>query len=277
MSENETNKSGLSEETLHQQLTDANKSALQRYQMLALGSSSVWYLFKFELIMLFTSWVPGALGLLLRKLCYPHILGSVGRNVVFGQSMSIRHGQKIQVGDNVVLDDGVTLDAKGTTNQGIRIGNNAIISRNVVLSCKNGDLSIGSDGTIGINSLVHAMEGSDVTIGDQVLIGAFSYFIGSGPYITDSIDIPFKKQGMLPQGGIHVADNVWIGSHVQILDGTSIGAGAIVGSSSVVNKNVDDYKVKSIVISSYQLPIKFLEETELSIYSFNEIKRAQIF
>jgi hypothetical protein len=32
-----------------------------------------------------------------------------------------------------------------------------------------------------------------------------------------------------------------------------------------------------MVVSSYQLPIKFLEETELPIYSFNEIKRSQIF
>jgi len=236
-------KPGLSEATLQAQLTDVSKSALQRYQMLALGSFSVWYLIKFELIMLFTSWVPGALGLMLRKICYPYILGSVGRNVVFGQNVSIRHGLKIQIGDNVVLDDGVTLDAKGSTNQGICIGHNAIISRNVVLSCKNGDLKIGSDGTIGINSLVHAMEGSNVTLGDQVLIGAFSYLIGSGPYVTKSIDTPFKKQGMIPQGGITVADNVWIGSHVQILDGTSVGTGAIVGSSSVVNKNIADYDV----------------------------------
>ena len=234
---------GLSEGTLHEQLTDSSKSAFERYQDLALGSGSLWYLIKYELIMLFSSWVPGALGLVLRKLLYPQILKSVGRNVVFGQGVTIRHGNKIVIGDGVIVDDGAVLDAKGGSNTGIQLGCNTIVSRNVVLSCKNGDISIGASCTIGISTLVHAMEGSDVSIGDEVLIGAFSYFIGSGPYISDSISIPFKKQGMQPLGGISVADNVWFGSHVQVLDGVTIGTGSIVGASTVVNKNVGDYDV----------------------------------
>lgn len=236
-------KPGLSEGTLHEQLTDQNKSAFQRYQDLALGSGSVWYLIKYELIMLLASWVPGALGLVLRKFLYPSILGSVGRNVVFGQGVSIRHGLKITLGDNVIIDDGAVLDAKGGANSGIVVKDNTIVSRNVVLSCKNGDITIGEGCTIGISTLVHAMEGSDVVIGNMVLVGAFSYFIGSGPYGTDDLERPFKKQGMLPQGGIQVADNVWFGSHVQVLDGVAIGTGSIVAASTVVNKPVDDYAV----------------------------------
>ena len=112
-----------------------------------------------------------------------------------------------------------------------------------MLSCKNGDISIGSGCTIGINTLVHAMQGSDVQMGDQVLIGAMSYFIGSGPYGTDSLELPFKKQGMLPQGGIKISDNVWFGSNVQVLDGVTVGTGSIIGASTVVNKPIEDYAV----------------------------------
>ncbi|MBX2847458.1 MAG: acyltransferase, partial [Acidiferrobacterales bacterium] len=115
--------------------------------------------------------------------------------------------------------------------------------RNVIISCKNGDISIGEGCTVGISTLVHAMEGSNVFIGDSVLVGAFSYFIGSGPYQTEDLDIPFKKQGMLPQGGIDVADNVWFGSHVQVLDGIKIGTGSIIAASTVVNKSVEDFAV----------------------------------
>ncbi|MFT4629203.1 MAG: acetyltransferase-like isoleucine patch superfamily enzyme [Arenicella sp.] len=233
----------LSDATLHEQLTDSSKSTMRRYQDLALGSSSIWYLIKFELIMLFTSWVPGALGLLLRKIFYPRVLGVVGANVVFGQGVAIRHGLKISIGDGVIIDDGAVLDAKGSSNNGILIGDNTILSRNVVLSCKNGDISIGSGCTIGINTLVHAMQGSDVQMGDQVLIGAMTYFIGSGPYGTDSLELPFKKQGMLPQGGIKISDNVWFGSNVQVLDGVTVGTGSIIGASTVVNKPVEDYAV----------------------------------
>ena len=236
-------KPGLSEGTLHEQLTDSNKSAFARYQELALGTTSLWYLIKFELIMLLVSWLPGALGLVLRKILYPRLLGKVGKNVIFGQGVSLRHGKKIQIGDDVIIDDNAVLDAKGGTNNGIKIGANSIISRNVVLSCKNGDIDIGAGCTIGINSLFHAMEGSNVVLGDKVLIGAFSYFIGSGPYVTDELDRPFKDQGMLPQGGIQVSDNVWFGSSVQIMDGVKIGSGSIIGANSVVNQNVEDFMV----------------------------------
>jgi acetyltransferase-like isoleucine patch superfamily enzyme len=236
-------KSGVPEGSLHEQLTDQSKSTMQRYQSLALGTSSLWYLLKFELIMLFASGVPGALGLVLRKLLYPRIIGSVGRNVIFGQGVAIRHGMKITIGDGVVIDDRAVIDAKGTSNKGICIGENTIVSRNVVLSCKNGDITIGKNCTFGLGTLVQAMEGSDVTMGDDVLIGAYCYFIGGGPYVTDSLETPFKEQGMVPQGGIQIANNVWFGSNVQVLDGSSAGTGSIIGASTVMNKAVADYDV----------------------------------
>lgn len=236
-------KSSDSKDSLHNQITDTDKSALRRYQSLALGTGSWWYLIKFELIMLISSWVPGALGLVLRKILYPQILGTVGRNVVFGQGLSITHGEKISISDNVVIGDYAVLDAKGESNDGIVIGENTIVSRNSVLSCKNGNIRFGADCSIGINTLVHAVKGSDVEIGNDVVIGAFCYFIGGGTYKSDDISIPFKKQGSLVRGGIKVANNVWFGSNVQILDGATIGTGCIVGASSVVNRSVDDYWV----------------------------------
>jgi len=182
----EQHKPGLSEGTLHEQLTDGSKSAFGRYQDLALGSNSIWYLIKYELIMLLASWVPGALGLVLRKFLYPFILDSVGRNVIFGQGATIRHGLKIVIGNNVIIDDAAVLDAKGGSNKGMTIADNTIISRNVVLSCKNGNIAIGANCTVGISTLIHAMEGSDVNIGDNVLIGAFCYFIGTPATTSNS-------------------------------------------------------------------------------------------
>ncbi len=236
-------KSSGSTPNLHQQLNDQSQSAFTRYQNLALGTDSAWYLIKYELVMLLCSWVPGALGLVLRKFLYPTVLAEVGRNVIFGKGVTIRHGLKISISDNVVIDDDVVLDAKGDTNSGISIGENTIVSRGVVLSCKDDNITIGANGTVGINTIVHGMLGSPVVIGDCVLIGAFCYFIGGGPYVTDDLDLPFKEQGTLPQGGIQVADNVWFGSNVQILDGSNIGTGSIVGASTVVNKDVEAFDV----------------------------------
>lgn len=231
--------------TLHEQLTDRNQSALKRYQAMVLGTDSMWYLIKFELIMLFTCALPGALGVLLRKSLYPSILGSVGKNVVFSRNITIRHGLKIHIGDNCIIDENVSLDAKGESNIGLRIGNDTIISKNAILSCKNGNIHIGNHCAIGINNLIHALEHSDVKIGDDVLVGAFSYFIGNGPYVSDELDTPFKKQGMTSLGGIVIEDNVWFGSHVKVLDGVTIGRSSIIGAGSMINKSIESYSVNA--------------------------------
>lgn len=253
--------------TIQDQLTDPNISTLKRYQQLTIGNYSLWELFKYELIIVLFSWVPGALGLLLRKLTYPVILGKVGHNVVFGRNMTIRHGANIEIGDNVIIDDNVVLDAKskqldeaddeaGTGNKrsGIKIDHDTMLSRNVVLSTKSANIHIGAHCAIGVHCIVHAVEDSDTIIGDHVLIGAFTYFISGGNYITDDLDTPFKRQGQYAKGGVHIADNVWLGSQVQLLDGVRVGTGAIVGAGSVVNKNVEDYWIAAGV------PVKKLRD-----------------
>lgn len=46
--------------------------------------------------------------------------------------------------------------------------------------------------------------------------------------------------------------------------------------SQSFNNNFDDYNVKSLLISSYQLPLKLIEDIKgIDFYSFNEIKRLQ--
>lgn len=212
---------------------------MQRYQELVLGRQGLGALIAYELITSLCTSMPGALGVVLRKSLYPKLLGRVGRNVVFGRNVTIRHGHKIVIGDDVVIDDNVVLDAKGTNNAGIRIGSNVIISRNTVLSCKNGNLSIGDHVTVGMNCLVHACAGSDVHIGPYTIMAAFVYVIGGGPYRTDRLDIPMKQQGIVAQGGVTIEEDVWIGSSVQILDGVRVGKGSILAAGAVVTKDVD--------------------------------------
>lgn len=228
---------------LHQALTDESKSALQRYRNIVLGRGGLWELLKYELIMLFIAPLPGAIGLTLRKLFFPLLLGEVGSNVIFGRNLTIRHGSKIRLGDRVVLDDNVVLDAKGSGNRGITIGADTIISRNCVLSCKGADIWIGRNSTIGMNSLVHAVEGSDVTVGDHAAIAAYVYLIGGGNYRSDRVDIPMREQGTFSKGGIVVCADVWVGSHVQVLDGVTVGRGSILAAGAVVHRDVPEFSV----------------------------------
>ena len=120
---------------------------------------------------------------MLRKTLYPLLLGSCGRNVVFGQNVVLRHPHKIHIGRNVVIDDNCLLDAKGETNRGIRIGDGVFIGRNTILSCKNGDIELGDGANIGFNCEVFSA--SRVTIGASVLMAAYGYVIGGDHDFSD--------------------------------------------------------------------------------------------
>ena len=69
-----------------QQLFDAPGGARAKYSALVVGRSGLGALLKYELVVLLSQHVPGALGLALRKWLYPTLLGSCGRNVIFGQN-----------------------------------------------------------------------------------------------------------------------------------------------------------------------------------------------
>ena len=128
--------------------------ASAKYQDLILGQRGFLPLLRYEFIIGLSSRVPGAFGLWLRKKLYPLLLGGVGKNVVFGIDVILRHPKKIFIGDNVVIDDYCVLDAKGTGNKGIVIGNGVFLGRNTILNCKNGDIVIEDHANIGFNCMV---------------------------------------------------------------------------------------------------------------------------
>ena len=224
---------------IQRELFDEGKSQADKYRDLFVGRPGFGALVLYEFVMICASWVPGALGLFLRSKCYPLILGRVGRNVVFGVNVTVRHPHKIRIGDNVVIDDGVCLDAKGTDNQGLLIGNGVFIGRNTILSCKNGDIVLDEDANVGFN--VEVFSAATVRVGKKVLIAAYTYLVG-GDHMYDRVDVPVLDQGRTARG-IDVGDNVWLGAHVVVADGVRIGRDAVVGAGAVVTSDVPEFHV----------------------------------
>jgi acetyltransferase-like isoleucine patch superfamily enzyme len=185
---------------------------------------------KYEAVIVCSQWVPGALGLLLRKYLFPLVLGSCGRNVVFGRDVTLRHPHKIHVGDNVVIDDHCLLDAKGDANLGIRIGSGVFVGRNTILSCKNGDITLADGVNIGFNCEVFSA--GQVTIGAHTLLAAYAYLIGGDHDFSDAT-VAVNAQPRRADG-ITVGEGVWIGAGAKVLDGVTIGDRAIVGAGAVV-------------------------------------------
>jgi acetyltransferase-like isoleucine patch superfamily enzyme len=224
---------------IQQELFDEKRSKADKYRELVVGQPGAWPLVRYELVMLLASWVPGALGLLLRSKLYPLVLGRVGRNVVFGVNVTLRHPHKIAIGDNVVIDDQCCLDAKGTDNQGIAIGNGVFVGRNTILSCKNGDIVIEDHANLGFNCEIFSA--SRVRVGRSILMAAYTYLVG-GDHLYDRVDIPVLEQGRTARG-IDVGDGVWLGTHVVVTDGSTIGRDAIIGAGAVVVGQIPDFAI----------------------------------
>lgn len=217
-------------------LGDPRRSAFRMYRDIYYGHTSLWYVIKSELIITFTSGVPGALGLALRKILYPTLFKQCGRGVVFGRNITLRHAQKVTLDDRVILDDNTVVDAKGESNQGIRIGNNAYIGRNTIIYCKNGDIDIADN--VNISSNCQIFSSNKLSIGRDTVIAAFVYLLSGGMY--DYRDpTPFAQQsGMNTRGPAVIGSNCWLGAGVVVVDGVTIGEHCVIAAGAVVTKDV---------------------------------------
>jgi acetyltransferase-like isoleucine patch superfamily enzyme len=217
-----------------EQLFDRRRSAREKYADLVVGRPGWGALIKHEIVTLTAQAMPGALGLALRKVLYPVLLGACGRNVVFGQNVVLRHPHKIRIGDDVVVDDNCLLDAKGAENRGIVIGNGVFIGRNTILSCKNGDIDVEDGANIGFNC--ELFSASHVRVGRDTLVAAYCYLIGGDHDFSDasrSVIAQTRKSA-----GVNVGAGAWLGAGAKILDGVTVGDRAIVGAAAVVRSDV---------------------------------------
>jgi acetyltransferase-like isoleucine patch superfamily enzyme len=217
-----------------EQLFATDRSARAKYAELIVGRPGIGALLKYELIVWLSQSRPGALGLAMRKALYPKLLGSCGRNVIFGHNVALRHPHKVHIGSNVVIDDNCLLDAKGSSNQGIRIGDGVFVGRNTILSCKNGDIELARGVNIGFNC--ELFSASRVTVGPNALVAAYCYLIGGDHDFSD----PSKSvlEQTRKSAGVSLGEGAWLGAGAKILDGVRVGDHAVIGAGAVVREDV---------------------------------------
>jgi len=218
-----------------EQLFAPGISSREKYAALIVGRLGFGALLKYEIVVTLAQARAGALGLALRRALYPFLLGSCGRNVVFGQNVVLRHPHKIHIGDNVVVDDNCLLDAKGESNRGIRIGCGVFIGRNTILSCKNGDIELADGVNIGFNCEVFSA--SRVSVGKSVLMAAYSYVIGGDHDFSDPSSAVLGQPRR--SAGVSIGEGAWLGAGAKLLDGVTVGEHAIIGAGAVVRDNIE--------------------------------------
>jgi acetyltransferase-like isoleucine patch superfamily enzyme len=75
-----------------------------------------------------------------------------------------------------------------------------------------------------------------ISIGDDTIIGAYSYII-SGNHRIAAREIPVREQGY-DGAPIAIGRDVWLGCHVVVLPGVKIGDCAVVAAGAVATKSI---------------------------------------
>lgn len=150
----------------------------------------------------------------------------------------IDKGAQLEIGANVELRRNVEIRVHGDSV--CTIANNVRIDRGVrILSANKANISIETGVRIGLYSVLNG--GDSIKIGKKSLISGFVYLQ------TSMHGFKSKELGVQDQGYEHapviLQADTWLGTHVVILPGVTLGKGVVVGSNAVVNKSVEPYKV----------------------------------
>jgi len=176
--------------------------------------------------------------LIKRLLCLIKGVTASGINVYISPRAIVKRGQKISLGDNVVVEGSVTLWVD-TESSSITIGDNSYLSSFCILRTYDGWIRIGRNCTVNYYAILYGQGGlrigNDVRIAPQVMIMPTNH-------IFEDPDVPIRKQGIKGKG-IQIEDDVWLGVGAIVLDGVTIGKGSVIGAGAVVTKDIPPYSV----------------------------------
>lgn len=132
----------------------------------------------------------------------------------------------------------------------ISIGKNTVLEGNIELTAYDSyrnqkifqpSIIIGDNCHIGMNAKITAIH--SVVIGNGVLTGRNVLITDNAHGESVASYIPPGDRCLVSKGSTVIEDNVWLGDNVSILPGVHVGKGCIVGTNSVVTKNVPPYCV----------------------------------
>ncbi|MGP4112255.1 acyltransferase [Streptomyces sp. 4N509B] len=114
-------------------------------------------------------------------------------------------------------------------NEELRLGPRSYVAAGAYLT---GALRAGRDCTINAYTVVRG----EIDLGNAVRIGAHTSLLAFNHTVSDPETEVFRQP--TTSRGIRVGDDVWIGSHVVVLDGVTVGERSVIGAGSVVTKDV---------------------------------------
>lgn len=234
----------------------ALENAVRRYQEMAVGRPGLWPLLRYEALTSLLGPLPGAAGIALRSALYGTLLGDAGRGLTIGRSVTLRGPSRIHLEDGVALDDYVQL-ATRKPGSSIRIGAHTLVARGTLIHARGGAVEIGAEGSIG----THCRFGTTGTIriGRYALFAA-GCFVGGEDHPVDDPSTPMVKLPTVSKGGVHIGDDVWLGFRATVLDGVTIGDGAVIGAHALVTSDIPE---RAIAVGAPARVIRYRDATPL--------------
>lgn len=152
------------------------------------------------------------------------------RNLVFQPPRRIGNPDDITIGDDVSLGPGCMLQAIRSYPGRFMGGRMGVEPVSFEPNIRIGD-RVSATGYLTIGAV------QSVLIEDDVMM-ASHIFISDNTHGTSRVDIPFKYQPLERIAPVRIGRGCWIGEHVVIMPGVSIGEYSVVGANSVVTRSV---------------------------------------
>ncbi len=177
-------------------------------------------------------------------LCLCHGVRKTGTNVFISPMAKVRHGYKIRLGNNVVLERGATLSVDREGKSFIDVGANSFFLSNSVIKASDGWIKIGNNCSVNEFAILFGgggLGGGGLEIGNDVRIAAHVRIVPMNHIYEDpETPIRLQKNKYL---GIKIEDDVWLGVGSTVLDGVTIGKGSVIGAGAVVTKDIPPYSI----------------------------------
>jgi acetyltransferase-like isoleucine patch superfamily enzyme len=134
------------------------------------------------------------------------------RYPIEGEVLEALDSGHLEIGEGTLLEPGCWLTLNGDAR--IRIGEGCFLNRNTMLA---------------------ALE--LIEIGDHVMF-ANNCFVGDSDHRFDDPTKPITWQGFEPQGPVRIGSNCWFGVNCVVTGGVEIGERAVIGSNSVITRDI---------------------------------------
>jgi len=189
------------------------------------------------------AWIPGPIGLLVRSALYRSLLAAGSKGAYLEPAVELFHMDNIRLGPSVYVDRFTRLHASVARidlGPGTRVMRGAYLCSYVSNAQPGEGIVTGTNCWIGVDAVLSSGQGG-IFLGDNVLIAAQTVLV-CGNHDFEKLDMATLDQSYTGRA-IRIGNNAWIGAHVVILGGVTIGEHAVVAAGAVVNADVEPYTV----------------------------------